>query len=669
MRKPCFFIWFIALLSAAPVSSQPAVDSALISRQNWATDSLELLLGHAKEDTTKAIHLYELAWQYSLNDPEKGLLRSQQSLQLSHKLGFKKGIASAYLNASWCQWALGNYNQSLVLALKSLHLFEELKDQERIAWLYLTLANIYRDFGDYFKALQTAFQSIRLYEELHISGRIALAVAGSTYELQNRLDSAWFYVKKARDLDLKDNGGKWFWILYLMGNIEAKRGHLDTALEYYQLSLPAALKANSKKDIIDIYNGMARVYKEKGRADSCIYFATEVLQKWKAASYQKGVLEAVTILAAMYKDQHKQDSTIKYLEQSIALNNKLFNQKNQRDIQTLTFNEQLRQDDLIRERIAYRDKLKMYALLSAVLLFIIIALALYRNNKHRQKAFAVLKQQKTKTDQALESLKATQKQLVQFEKMASLGELTAGIAHEIQNPLNFVNNFSEVNAELLAELEEEIGKGNIEDVKAIAIDIKENEQKISYHGKRADAIVKGMLQHSRASTGKKEPTDINALADEYLRLSYHGLKAKDKDFNAVFTTHFDGSIGKLEVAPQDIGRVLLNLFNNAFYSVNEKRKQLNGTFKPTVEVSTKRNGDKIEFAVKDNGSGIPQKVLDKIYQPFFTTKPTGQGTGLGLSLSYDIIKAHGGELRAETKEGEGAEFVVVLPTSARENFL
>ncbi len=262
---------------------------------------------------------------------------------------------------------------------------------------------------------------------------------------------------------------------------------------------------------------------------------------------------------------------------------------------------------------------------------------------------------------SLEELKNTQRQLIHAEKMASLGELTAGIAHEIQNPLNFVNNFSEVNQELVIELNNELSNGNLQDAIALANDIKENELKINYHGKRADDIVKGMLQHSRASTGKKEPTDINALADEYLRLSYHGLRAKDKTFNAFTNTQFDESIESISVIPQDIGRVLLNLYTNAFYSVTEKKKQLNGAYEPTVSVTTKKLNDKVEISVKDNGTGIPQKVLDKIYQPFFTTKPAGEGTGLGLSMSYDIIKAHGGDMQVETKEGEGAEFIITLP--------
>ena len=245
--------------------------------------------------------------------------------------------------------------------------------------------------------------------------------------------------------------------------------------------------------------------------------------------------------------------------------------------------------------------------------------------------------------------------------MASLGELTAGIAHEIQNPLNFVNNFSEVNKELIDEMQLEMDKGNMEDAKEISNDIKANEEKINQHGKRADAIVKGMLQQSQSSTGVKEPTDINKLADEYLRLAYHGLRAKDKSFNAILQTDYDDTISNINIIPQDIGRVLLNLYNNAFYAMNEKKKQQPEGYEPTISVSTKKVGDKVEIRVADSGNGIPQKIVDKIFQPFFTTKPTGQGTGLGLSLSYDIIKAHGGEIKVETKEGQGSTFTIQLP--------
>jgi signal transduction histidine kinase len=314
----------------------------------------------------------------------------------------------------------------------------------------------------------------------------------------------------------------------------------------------------------------------------------------------------------------------------------------------------------------------LYAITAAIAVWIFVAYrsrALKQHNKilehkvHLRTA-EVLEQkeelatQRDHLEEALKSLQSTQAQLIQSEKMASLGELTAGIAHEIQNPLNFVNNFSEVNNELIEEMNNET---DIHEIKTIANDIKQNNEKIAFHGRRADSIVKNMLQHSRQTTGVKRPTDINALCDEYLRLAYHGLRAKDKSFNSDFKTEFDESIGKVNVVPQDNGRVLLNLFNNAFYAVNEKTKLQAASYKPHVIVQTKKINNVVEIKVSDNGNGIPQNVIDKIFQPFFTTKPTGSGTGLGLSLSYDIIKAHSGEIKVTSKEGEGSEFIIQIP--------
>ena len=337
---------------------------------------------------------------------------------------------------------------------------------------------------------------------------------------------------------------------------------------------------------------------------------------------------------------------------------------------------------------------------TATLFAVIWAFAIWTNMNKQQKALALerqkrlqeeeekrgleylvaertaeLTQQKEELEHALEELKTTQTQLVQREKMASLGELTAGIAHEIQNPLNFVNNFSEVSVELLDEMEAELSNGNIEDVKAISNDIRQNLTKITHHGRRADAIVKGMLEHTRISSGKKQSIDLNALADEYLKLAYHGLRAKNNLFNAKLLTHFDPAINKIEAVPQDIGRVLLNLYNNAFYAVHQKQKELGEAtdYQPEVSVSTRLSGGPtdpeqdsrgttIELRIRDNGTGIPPEIVNKIYQPFFTTKPTGQGTGLGLSLSFDIItKGHGGDIQVATEAGQFTEFTVELP--------
>lgn len=305
---------------------------------------------------------------------------------------------------------------------------------------------------------------------------------------------------------------------------------------------------------------------------------------------------------------------------------------------------------------------KIYILIASLAFFSLLVLLLWRNNLNRRKANTLLLQQKEELQSTLVELKATQSQLIQKEKMASLGELTAGIAHEIQNPLNFVNNFSEANMELMDELQKSIHTQHYEEAWQLTEEVKQNEQKINHHGKRAASIVKAMLQHSGGSEGEKEPVNLNALIDEYLRLAYHGFKAKNKAFNAIVESHYDADVQTLTVSQQEIGRVLLNLFNNAFYAVNEKKKQSNESYEPMVSITTKKQGGEVLITVTDNGNGVPQKVIGKLFQPFFTTKPTGEGTGLGLSLSYDIItKGHNGHLKVATKEGEYATFVVHLP--------
>jgi signal transduction histidine kinase len=454
-----------------------------------------------------------------------------------------------------------------------------------------------------------------------------------------------------------------------MGRFYAAEGKKQLAAEYYKKALVASKDQNYYlRGVVASNLLLADIYKQPGQRDSGLHYIKDALSTAQYLNAPDLLLRSYTALADYYKTANNNDSTVKYQSLIIKINNSLFNSKQAQQFQNIDFDEQQRQQQIEAAQSAYRIKLRMYLLIAGVVIFLFIAILLLRNNRHKQKAYALLTKQKLETDkqknkaeQTLNELKAMQAQLVQSEKMASLGELTAGIAHEIQNPLNFVNNFSEVNNELIEDMEQEIDKGNFKEVKTIANDIKENQQKITHHGKRADAIVKNMLQHSRSSEGKKEPTDINKLADEYFRLAYHGLRAKDNSFNATMKTDFDETIGNINIIPQDIGRVLLNLFTNAFYAVAEKKKQHPEGYEPAVSVITKKINDKVEISVRDNGNGIPQKVLDKIFQPFVTTKPTGQGTGLGLSMSYDIIKALGGEIKVETKEGEYAEFIITIP--------
>ena len=469
----------------------------------------------------------------------------------------------------------------------------------------------------------------------------------------NISDSALYYLQQ---VNLPNSEGGYNGFKFLMiGSTYAKMGNDTLALKYYRLSIEALSKSNNYKGFAAAYNGIAKLYKKEGKTDSCIYYAKKGFDIAQKVSFKKGVFETSLFLSEIYENKDAALS-LRYFKIATAAKDSMFNLQKTTQFLNAQFIEQMRLQEEEANKVRYRNKIRTYTLLTALGFFLLLVIILYRNNRHKQRA-------KIKIEKAYAELKSTQDQLIQSEKMASLGELTAGIAHEIQNPLNFVNNFSEVNSELITEMKDELTKGNIEEAKTIADDINDNEQKIIFHGKRADAIVKGMLQHSRSSSGQKEPTDINALADEYLRLAYHGLRAKDKSFNATMKTDYDENIGNINIIPQDIGRVILNLITNAFYAATEKKKQLSGGYEPTVSISTKKFDDKVEVRVQDNGNGIPQKVLDKIFQPFFTTKPTGQGTGLGLSLSYDIVKAHGGELKVDTKEGGGSEFIIQLPAN------
>ncbi|HQV85883.1 MAG TPA: ATP-binding protein [Chitinophagaceae bacterium] len=667
------------------------------SQEDYGTDSLKNELRSAKTDTAELILLGSIAYNYAELNPDSAFLYASRMHVLAKKMKLPLEECFALSEMGYALINLGNYPRSLQILLAAVEITDDPESENNLlsgfyipidvytdrtaapklqrltkqARAFQYLGILYGNSGNLGKAVEY-YQSTLQKAELAKNERllsISYTTLGRTYLSLNKKDSALWCADKANEYAIKSGFQKYLGsILLNQGRVYMTLGRQKEAEMIFFAALRASTDHKYYRGIAATNLALADIHKQFGERDSVFYYIQKGLAVARFLNAPDLYLRSYKALAEYYKTDGNNDSVVKYQSHIIKINDSLFNSKQTQDFQNIDFNNQQRIQEIEATNAEYRNEIKIYFLLAGLGIFLLVALMLWRNSRQRKLRNILLSKQKNDLENALESLKSTQSQLVQSEKMASLGELTAGIAHEIQNPLNFVNNFSEVNSELISELVEEVDKGNTAEVKLIAADIKDNSEKINHHGKRADAIVKGMLQHSRSSSGQKEATDINALADEYLRLSYHGLRAKDKSFNATLKTDFDSSIGLINIIPQDIGRVILNLITNAFYVVNERQKAESGKlnaegkiYEPTVEVSTRKVKDNVEVKVKDNGNGIPQKIIDKIFQPFFTTKPTGQGTGLGLSLSYDIVKAHGGELKVETKEGEGSEFIIVLP--------
>jgi signal transduction histidine kinase len=628
------------------------------------------------------------------NKPKANALIGQAD-SIAQKTGNRELLINVLMKKATYE-QLSNNKAALAYGLKGEELALETGNKKLISKCQFLITSVYQNsFSDYAKAMEYAIKSMRSAEEADCLPCLLSSwnTIGALYNIIGDQDKSLFYYQKAFDAN-KEIGNIKLKVTLLtnigeryrrmgkypeaikaykeslrdqktsystelvesnLADIYVRTDSLPLAFEYGFRSLATAKKIEDVEGVAWIDGILSRAYLKKKMPDSALYYAMQGLDAAKQTGTIEFMRDNAEALANAYAFKNDFKNAYAYHNLYITYRDSMLNAEVSNKSVVLEYNYSLEKKQVQIAALSQQKKLQQNFLISmsaVLLLLIITSLLLLRNNRQKQKALAELKQAQT--------------QLIQSEKMASLGELTAGIAHEIQNPLNFVNNFSEVSNELLDEMKTDLASGNLQEAAKTADIIKQNLEKVDYHGKRAEAIVKSMLQHSRQTSDAKEPTDVNALCDEYLRLAYHGMRARDKSFNAIMKTDFDNSIGKINIVRQDIGRVLLNLITNAFYAVNERSKADGVGYKAMVSVQTKRitpfqgMGTKVEIIISDNGNGIPQNIINKIFQPFFTTKPTGQGTGLGLSLAYDIVKAHGGELKVETKEKKGSKFTLQL---------
>ena len=670
--------------------------SLSVSDKFKAIDYGKMNIVNLEKSVTPRSKYFCQAFLSSLRLPFRNSSKLSEGFQFYAEKLKQYKIAKDSLGLATCYYVLGGFYRNIGLYepamynMKKSISFLDSSDLKGQRYLDLTLnigkagwinngyiiSDYYAQMGEYENAIKQGKLILKITIDHYKAGGKGYSGAGLRLTfgarhlalakiMSNKLDGVDYYLRMAEGgIETSNDKSAKPYLLQCRSFYDIKRGAYAEAdsllLQCWKLVNQYQIPVAPTSGILepDYYLALLRI--EEKKYNEAIVLLLRNIERVKIV--RQNVLRDYKLLASLYEKTGDYLKAKEVYKSFINLQDSIT--ADQSKYRTISFEteQQITDNEIAISKLESANKLSAVTrnfTIGIAALILILTGSIYYRFQSKKKANVVL-------EKTLNDLKSTQSQLIQSEKMASLGELTAGIAHEIQNPLNFVNNFSEVNKELLVEMKDEIDKGNINDAKEIANDVIANEEKINYHGKRADAIVKGMLQHSRSSNSVKEPTDINALADEYLRLAYHGLRAKDKSFNATMKTDFDESIGSINIIPQDIGRVILNLITNAFYATNEKQtlQQAQGdSYEPTVTVSTKKINGKVEIKVTDNGNGIPQKVLDKIFQPFFTTKPTGQGTGLGLSLSYDIVKAHGGELKVETKEGEGSEFIILIPVS------
>ena len=636
--------------------------------QTHTLDSLKKLIDDDKKDDSVTIkRLNEYSRQLFISEPSPGqkdytksIQYARASIDLANKINRLDLASSGYLWLGLIYSSENKEDSAISALLEGLNIAERLDLKNNLGRFYLNLGEAYRlsiqlTLAEYYDRKYYDIVSIQKNDTLIL---IALDLFISVNEQKGNNDTVRILLDKALALTNKMKNK------HYMSRLLISRGRLYMSQNQYSQAVQAYHEATTYRILNDaaentyLLTQISFAFQAMNNKDSAGWYAYAALDSAKKYNLNKELADAYRTLYNYHYhfSDYKQAFDEKYLFDSV--NNQRTNAETGQTIMQAQMKYNQEKKDLLasieqssKEAAIRKEKVLTYGIIIA---FVLLISFLTYNNRQKQQA-------KIRIEKAYSELKTTQAQLVQSEKMASLGELTAGIAHEIQNPLNFINNFSDVNRELIDEMGQEMDNVQISNAKIIAKNIRENEEKINYHGKRADAIVKAMMQHSISGTGAKEATDINALTGEYLRLGYHGFRAKEKLFNANLETDFDHHLGIIQVVPQDIGRVLLNLYNNAFYAVMEKKRMQGEKYEPTVNVSTKKINQKIIINVRDNGNGVPLKVQNKIFQPFFTTKPTGQGTGLGLSLSYDIVKAHGGEIHLKTGEGEFSEFTIQLP--------
>jgi signal transduction histidine kinase len=690
---------------------------------------LELLRQRPRfeKDTAYLEKANEFAFVLAETNPDSAFAFLEVHLKMCRAAKFKKGEAEALKIYGNALQNKGDFTASVEYYEKSLDIARAIPDNALIPGILNNIGLVYFNLGNYGEALVNFYEAIKGAEatdNLNVKAAALNNIAMIYFE-QNKLEEAKSKYREMLAI-YKEMGNQGRMILAYnnIGDVALKQNKPLEALETLKIGHASALALQSPefiemtaRTLADIYAaldstaksesfylqsiaiakekgygvplshstlGLAELYHESGDLDEAFALATEALEQAVKMGQIMQLRNANELLAKIKEEKGNFEGALEHFKLYKLYNDSINNTQGQRLAATLEAEYEFSKKSLEFEKASLRQRWLIFFACFGLLTFLVILFIVYRNRNNLNRAFHALKEKNIevqskneKLEKALALLKETQLQLVQSEKMASLGELTAGIAHEIQNPLNFVNNFSEVCVELVEEIRQTRLKnkennpaatgGDLED--EILEDIRQNLEKINHHGKRADGIVRGMLEHSRTSKGDKAPTNINALADEYLRLSYHGLRAKDKSFFAEFSAQLDPNLPKVDVVAQDIGRVLLNLINNAFYACSDRKRNLNkdpmladeAGYLPKVTVSTWQENGKLVISVADNGSGIPEQIKDKIFQPFFTTKPTGQGTGLGLSLSYDIVKAHGGSLSVNSSAGSGTEFRVELP--------